>query len=92
MLIAILPNSPDFFASSSYKLLYIPSCNLKFKIVSLTNKIINAKIPGYPDLQQILINSTGKIEQIISQNEKLLPTTSTTIDVEQDWVSLGGID
>ena len=92
MLIAILPNSPDFFASSSYKLLYIPSCNLKFKIVSLTNKIINAKIPGYPDLQQIFINSTGKIEQIISQNEKLLPTTSTTIDVEEDWVSLGGVD
>ncbi len=60
--------------------------------MNLTTKIINAKIPGYQDLQQILINPTGKIEQIIPQTEKLLPTTSTTIDVEQDWVSLGGVD
>ncbi|OZH55877.1 N-acetylglucosamine-6-phosphate deacetylase [Hydrocoleum sp. CS-953] len=60
--------------------------------MNLTTKIINAKIPGYQNLQEILINSTGKIEQIIPQTEKLLPTTSTTIDVEEDWVSLGGVD
>ncbi|WP_293138303.1 hypothetical protein [Okeania sp. SIO3I5] len=57
--------------------------------MNLTTKIINAKIPGYQNLQQILINSTGKIEQIIPQTEELLPTTSTTIDAEPDWVSLG---
>ncbi|NEQ38018.1 MAG: N-acetylglucosamine-6-phosphate deacetylase [Okeania sp. SIO3I5] len=60
--------------------------------MNLTTKIINAKIPGYQNLQQILINSTGKIEQIIPQTEEILPTTSTTIDIEQDWVSLGGVD
>ena len=60
--------------------------------MNLTTKIINAKIPGYQDLQQIFINSTGKIEQIIPQTEKLLPSTSTTIDVKEDWVSLGGVD
>ncbi len=60
--------------------------------MNLTTKIINAKIPGYQNLQQILINSHGKIEQIIPQTEKLLPATSTTIDVEEDWVSLGGVD
>ncbi|MGD1714891.1 N-acetylglucosamine-6-phosphate deacetylase [Dapis sp. BLCC M172] len=60
--------------------------------MNLTTKIINAKIPGYQNLQQILINSHGKIEQIISQTEKLLPTTSNTIDVKEDWVSLGGVD
>ncbi len=60
--------------------------------MNLNTKIINAKIPGYQNLQQILINSTGKIEQIISQSEKLLPTTSNTIDVKENWVSLGGVD
>ncbi|MEB3343639.1 N-acetylglucosamine-6-phosphate deacetylase [Okeania sp.] len=60
--------------------------------MNVTTKIINAKVPGYQNLQQIFINSTGKIEQIIPQTEELLPTTSATIDVEQDWISLGGID
>ncbi|WP_287521982.1 N-acetylglucosamine-6-phosphate deacetylase [Okeania sp. SIO2C2] len=62
------------------------------KLVNLTTKIINAKIPGYQDLQQILIDSTGNIKQIISQTEELLPTVSATIDVQEDWVSLGGFD
>ncbi|NEP05787.1 MAG: N-acetylglucosamine-6-phosphate deacetylase [Okeania sp. SIO2G4] len=60
--------------------------------MNLTTRIINAKVPGYQNLQQILIDSTGKIKQIISQTEELLPTASTTIDVQQDWVSLGGFD
>ncbi|MGD1809548.1 N-acetylglucosamine-6-phosphate deacetylase [Dapis sp. BLCC M126] len=60
--------------------------------MNLTTKIINAKIPGCQNLQEILINSHGKIEQIIPQTEKLLPTTSNTIDVKEDWVSLGGVD
>jgi N-acetylglucosamine-6-phosphate deacetylase len=60
--------------------------------VNLTTKIINAKIPGYQNLQQIFINSTGNIERIIPQNGESLPNTSATIDVEQDWVSLGGVD
>ena len=60
--------------------------------MNLTTKIINAKIPGYQNLQQIFINSTGNIEGIIPQNGESLPNTSATIDVEQDWVSLGGFD
>ena len=60
--------------------------------MNLTTKIINAKIPGYQNLQQIFINSTGNIERIIPQNGESLPNTSATIDVEQDWVSLGGVD
>ena len=60
--------------------------------MNLTTKIINAKIPGYQNLQQIFINSTGNIEGIIPQNGESLPNTSATIDVEQDWVSLGGVD
>jgi len=78
-----------FFVAKIYH--FIQS-NLEFKLVKLTTKIINAKIPGYQNLQQILINPTGKIEQIIPQTEELLPTSSATIDVKQDWVSLGGVD
>ncbi|WP_293138309.1 hypothetical protein [Okeania sp. SIO3I5] len=57
--------------------------------MNLTTKIINAKIPGYQNLQQILINYTGKIEKIIPQTEELLPTIFTTIDAEPDSVFLG---
>ena len=49
--------------------------------MNLTTKIINAKIPGYQNLQQIFINSTGNIERIIPQNGESLPNTSATIDV-----------
>lgn len=66
--------------------------NLEFKLVNLTTKIINAKVPGYQNLQQIFINSTGNIEEIIPQSEESWPTKSAIIDVEQDWVSLGGVD
>ena len=60
--------------------------------MNLTTKIINAKVPGYQNLQQILIDSTGNIEQIIPQTEESLPNSFSIIDVEQDWVSLGGVD
>lgn len=60
--------------------------------MNLTTKIINAKVPGYQNLQQIFINSHGNIEQIIPQTEEYFSTSFTTIDVQQDWVSLGGVD
>ncbi len=60
--------------------------------MNLTARIINAKVPIYEGLQQIFIDATGKIEQIIPMTEKSLSTISSTIDVEQDWVSLGGVD
>ncbi len=60
--------------------------------MNLTTRIINAKVPGYQGLQQIFINSTNSIEKIIPQTGEILSTPSATIDVDQDWVSLGGVD
>lgn len=56
-------------------------------------RIINSKIPGYQESQQVSINSQGIIENISSmktdlksiQNEKIL-------DLREDNLSLGGID
>ncbi|XHU95869.1 MAG: N-acetylglucosamine-6-phosphate deacetylase [cyanobacterium endosymbiont of Rhopalodia gibba] len=56
-------------------------------------RIINSKIPGYQESQQVSINSQGIIENISSmktelkyiQNEKIL-------DLKEDHLSLGGID
>ncbi|MGB3508500.1 MAG: N-acetylglucosamine-6-phosphate deacetylase [Microcoleaceae cyanobacterium] len=60
--------------------------------MTITTTILNAKIPGYPGLQQIFINATGKISQITPMIEKSLINSCLTIDVEKDWVSLGGVD
>ncbi|XTZ10338.1 MAG: N-acetylglucosamine-6-phosphate deacetylase, partial [cyanobacterium endosymbiont of Rhopalodia yunnanensis] len=56
-------------------------------------RIINSKIPGYQESQQVSINSQGIIENISSmktdlkyiQNEKIL-------ELREDNLSLGGID
>jgi N-acetylglucosamine-6-phosphate deacetylase len=57
--------------------------------------IINAKVPGYQDLQRILVDQEGIIEQIISMNtawEKVTPQELQVLDVAGDWISLGGVD
>lgn len=56
--------------------------------------IINARVPGYPGLQQIEIEEQGVIEAIAPMNIASLGTTPQlpTIDVLGDWVSLGGVD
>ena len=56
-------------------------------------QIINARLPGYLNLQQLQINNQGKIEAIIPQSEKELSHESDKIiDVQGDWISLGGVD
>lgn len=55
--------------------------------------IINARVPGYPGLQQIEIDDRGVIEAIAPMNSVSLETNELpTIDVAGDWVSLGGVD
>lgn len=57
--------------------------------------IINAKVPGYQDLQRIVVNQEGIIEKIIPMGtawEQLTPQDLQVLDVGGDWISLGGID
>ena len=56
--------------------------------------ILNARIFGYKGLQQILIRQ-GRIEEILSMNvvfKREPPPVCQAIDIEGDWMSLGGID
>jgi N-acetylglucosamine-6-phosphate deacetylase len=55
--------------------------------------IINARLPGYKELQHIKISDRGIIEAINSVNnssQKL--ENEKAIDVAGDWISLGGVD
>ncbi|WP_373540566.1 N-acetylglucosamine-6-phosphate deacetylase [Chamaesiphon sp.] len=51
-------------------------------------KITNARIPGYLGMQQIEIGN-GKIVKIA---ERLATANLPGVDVEGDWISLGGVD
>jgi N-acetylglucosamine-6-phosphate deacetylase len=54
--------------------------------------LINARLPGYKNLQQMTINQ-GLIETVMSMSY-LAPHESKqeVLDVEGDWISLGGVD
>jgi N-acetylglucosamine-6-phosphate deacetylase len=52
------------------------------------HQIINARIPGYEGVRQIEIRK-GKI---VSIAESLSATDLPTLDVDGDWISLGGVD
>ncbi|MFM6137664.1 MAG: N-acetylglucosamine-6-phosphate deacetylase, partial [Sphaerospermopsis kisseleviana] len=57
--------------------------------------IINAKVPGYQDLQRILVNQEGIIERIMPMNtawQTVTPQDLQVLDVGGDWISLGGVD
>jgi len=57
--------------------------------------ILNARIPGYQDLQMLLVNHEGIIEQILPMGTvfKRVPATDLqVVDVAGDWISLGGVD
>ncbi|QLE56139.1 N-acetylglucosamine-6-phosphate deacetylase [Nostoc sp. TCL26-01] len=57
--------------------------------------IINARIPGYQDLQMVLVNQEGMIEQILPMDQeynRVPPQDIQILDVGGDWVSLGGVD
>ena len=56
--------------------------------------IINAKVPGYQDLQRILVNQEGIIDSIMPMNtawQDVIPQ-HLLLDVAGDWISLGGVD
>ncbi|PLZ39463.1 N-acetylglucosamine-6-phosphate deacetylase, partial [Fischerella thermalis WC542] len=57
--------------------------------------IINARVPGYEDLQMLLVNSQGMIEQILPTYtvfKRVPPPDLQILDVRGDWISLGGVD
>lgn len=53
--------------------------------------IINARVLGYKDLQMLLINQQGIIEQILPMSTEAQSCVSI-IDAAGDWISLGGVD
>ncbi|MCV3214973.1 N-acetylglucosamine-6-phosphate deacetylase [Plectonema radiosum NIES-515] len=56
--------------------------------------IINARVPGYKDLQMLLVRE-GIIERIIPMGTVfnfVAPPDLELLDVAGDWVSLGGVD
>ncbi|ADI65201.1 N-acetylglucosamine-6-phosphate deacetylase [Trichormus azollae] len=57
--------------------------------------IINARVPGYQDLQMIWVNENGIIEQILPMGivcKRVSPGDLQILDVVGDWISLGGVD
>ncbi|MCC5637587.1 N-acetylglucosamine-6-phosphate deacetylase [Nostoc sp. CHAB 5844] len=57
--------------------------------------IINARVPGYQDLQMLLVNQEGVIEQILPMGtvfKRVPPPDLQVWDVAGDWISLGGVD
>ncbi|MEH2371757.1 N-acetylglucosamine-6-phosphate deacetylase [Nostoc sp.] len=54
--------------------------------------IINARVPGYKDLQMLLVNQEGIIEQILPMRTVGVQSRTTLVDVAGDWISLGGVD
>lgn len=52
--------------------------------------IVRARIPGFKNLQCLKINSQGMIAEIAPQ--VTAEDLKSTIDLEGDWLSLGGID
>ena len=62
--------------------------------MSARQLIINARLPGYQDLQYVEIGNDGTIKAIApskyQQNSQLKSTR--IIDLAGDWLSLGGID
>ncbi|MEA5569308.1 N-acetylglucosamine-6-phosphate deacetylase [Anabaena sp. UHCC 0399] len=58
-------------------------------------KIINARVPGYQDLQMLSVNQEGIIEQIQPMGtvfKRVSPPSLQILDVAGDWISLGGVD
>ena len=55
--------------------------------------IINARVPGYEGLQRIHIGDRGTIVAVQPMTaESSQPEAGSCLDVEQDWISLGGVD
>lgn len=61
----------------------------KLMLKNLT--IINARVPGYTQLQRILTDDRGMIARIESMDVSGF-SASSTLDMAGDWISLGGVD
>ncbi|MFH7028147.1 MAG: N-acetylglucosamine-6-phosphate deacetylase [Heteroscytonema crispum UTEX LB 1556] len=62
--------------------------------ISTPIDIINARVPGYKDLQMLLVRE-GIIEQILPMGtvfKRVPPADLQVLDVAGDWISLGGVD
>ena len=56
-------------------------------------QLINARLSGYTNLQQLEINSQGKIAAIAPQSETSFSQESDKIiNIAGNWLSLGGVD
>lgn len=54
-------------------------------------EIMNSRVIGYKNLQRVIINQEGIIEKIISMTEDY-SVINDCLDINGDWLSLGGID
>ncbi|KAF3887391.1 MULTISPECIES: N-acetylglucosamine-6-phosphate deacetylase [Nostocales] len=57
--------------------------------------IINARVPGYKELQMLLVNDRGMVEHVLPMSqvlERVPPENLQVLDVGGDWISLGGVD
>ncbi len=57
-------------------------------------KVINARLPGYKELQQISLNQESIIEEIapMSYPATTISDKANILDVEKAWISLGAVD
>ncbi|WGV24483.1 N-acetylglucosamine-6-phosphate deacetylase [Halotia branconii] len=65
------------------------------QVISTNINIINARVPGYKDLQMLLVNQKGIIEQILPMHTGLQRVSASdlqVLNVAGDWISLGGVD
>ncbi|MGE5660561.1 MAG: N-acetylglucosamine-6-phosphate deacetylase [Actinomycetota bacterium] len=57
--------------------------------------ILNARLPGYKNLQMLAVDASGIIEAIEPMDKvfkRVVPPNGQAIDVAGDWLSLGGVD
>ena len=61
-------------------------------MMSNQKSIINARLIGSNHLQTIVIDERNRVKDIIPSNNLSAINAVTTIDLQGDWLSLGGID
>lgn len=57
--------------------------------------IVNARLPGYPNLQMLAVDKTGIIQEVCPMDKVFKRVSSPDLqilDAAGDWLSLGGVD
>ncbi len=57
--------------------------------------IVNARLPGYPNLQMLAVDETGIIQEVCPMDKVFKRVSSPDLqilDAAGDWLSLGGVD